>query len=492
MKNIYLEKSLGIDIREESVAITLMGKTFRSVKIIDADFFKIPLLSEDNKKSEKYFLEKINSFLMKTNSWPENLAISLPRTHYSFQSFELPAPDLKSAHAMVKFELERHFSSNIDNLYFGYHASKIIDNLFHVMSVAVKKETAHYYLDLLGRLNLKPSIIDVPTFTNANLVLAQSKDIPSLSAVVDVGSQGIELSLLKNRHIEFSKNVPFNDPDFKRGFFQADLDESYYESIAKGLAKIIIEQLQHALESSRNIDDAESVEMIYLLGAGPYSPYLSAQTQLGSEVSTSRIGIPKEVSDDSDNGFRSAFMATSLGLGLRELKQNELEANLLSAELKPKRKKHKIKTTIGLATAAIFILIGLFVNKIIHQNVTIAKLDQQLTEVKQQAESLLEIDREYDYLGGYINTLNSIEKKFPSKLPILAELSKTLSDDTWLTNIKIDKNNMEISGYSKTASKLVPIIDNSPYFNKTKFVGSITNRKEGEKFTIQTELQGNP
>jgi hypothetical protein len=49
---------------------------------------------------------------------------------------------------------------------------------------------------------------------------------------------------------------------------------------------------------------------------------------------------------------------------------------------------------------------------------------------------------------------------------------------------------MEISGYSKTASKLVPIIENSPYFNKTRFVGSITNRKEGEKFTIQTELQG--
>jgi len=489
---MYLEKSLGIDIREESVALTLLGKTFRSVQVISAEFFKTPRLSEDREKSEKYFLEKINGFLMKTNAWPENLAISLPRTHYSFQSFELPAPDLKSADAMVQFELERHFSSNIDNLYFGYHASKIKENLFHVMSVAVKKKTAHYYLELLGRLNLKPGILDVPTFANTNLVLTKSTEIPPLSAVVDVSSRGIELSLLKNRHIDFSKNAPFYDPDFQRGFFQTDLKESYYESIAKGLARIIIDQLQYALESSRNIDDEESVETIYLLGAGPYSPYLAAEIQQLSEVSTFRVGIPKEVADDTGNGFKNAYMATSLSLGLRELQRSEMEANLLSAELIPRRKKHNIKFTLGLAAAAVFLLVGLFVNKIIHQNVTIANLDQQLAAVKKQAESLQEIDREYDYLEHFINTLNSIEKKFPSKLPILAELSKTLSKDTWLTNIKIDKNNMEISGYSKTASRLVPILENSPYFSKTRFVGSITNRKQGEKFTIRTELQGNP
>lgn len=492
MKTIYLEKSLGIDIREESVAITLLGKTFRSVNIIDADYFKIPFLSEDKEKSEKFFLEKINRFLIKTGVWPENLAISLPRAHYSFQSFELPAPDLKSAHAMVPFELERNFSSNIDNLYFSYHVSKIKDNLFHIISVAVKKETAHYYLELFGQLNLKPSILDVSTFTNANLILAPStKNLP-LSAVVDVGSQGIELSLIKNRNVHFSKNVAFNDPDFKRGFFQADLDVAHYESIAKGLAKIIIEQLQYVLESSRNIDEAESVEMIYLLGAGPYNPYLVAEIQQRAEVSTSRVGIPSGVSNISQNSFSTTLMTTSLGLGLRELKQNEIEANFLSAELIPKRKKHNLKLTIGLATAAVFLLIGLFVNKIIHQNVTIANLDRQLNEVKTQAKSLQEIDSEFDYLGSFFDTLNSIEKKFPSKLPILAELSKTLSKDTWLTNIKIDKNNMEISGYSKTASRLVPIIEKSPYFSKTRFVGSITNRKEGEKFTIRTELQGTP
>lgn len=492
MKPIFLEKSLGLDIREESVAITLLGKTMRKLQVIDWEFFKIPLLSQDKENSENVFLEKINQFLMQNDAWPENLVVSLPRAHYSFQSFELPAPDLKTAHSMIGFELERHFSSNLENFCLGSHTSKERENLYHVMSTAVKKETLNYYLELLGRLNLKPSIIDVSTFTNVNLVLSQSTEMPPLSAVIDVGPQGIELSLLKNRHIDFSKNVVLNDPDFQYGFFKNNLEASYYESISRGLAKIIVEELQNALESCRNIDDSESIEIIYLLGAGPYNSFLTEHLQKETEVSTTRVRIPSTVQISSAQILSSAYTTTSLSLGMRALKKCEIEANLLPSELQPKKRKANIKLTMGLAVAAIFLLIGLFINKIIYQNVTLAKLDQQLLEVKKQVGSFQEIDKEHEYLEGFTDTLNAIEENYPSKLPMLAGLSKVLSRDTWLTNIKISKNTMEIRGFSKTASKLVPIIESSPHFKETRFVGAIVNQKEGERFTIKMELQANP
>jgi Tfp pilus assembly PilM family ATPase/Tfp pilus assembly protein PilN len=492
MKTIFLEKSLGLDIREESVAITLLGKTMRKVQVIDWDFFRIPSLSQDRENSETIFIEKINQFLMQNDSWPENLVVSLPRAHFSFQSFELPAPDLKTARSMIGFELERHFSSNLDNFCLGSHTSKAGDNLFHVMSTAVKKETLNYYLELLGRLNLKPSIVDVSSFANVNLVLSQSKEMPPLSAVIDVGPQGIELSLLKNRHIDFSKYATLNDPDFKHGFFQDNLEASYYETIAKGLAKIIVEELQNTLESCRNIDDSESIEIIYLLGAGPYSAFLTESLQKETEVSTTRVRIPSAVQTISAKTLSSAYTTTSLSLGMRALKKCEIEANLLPPERQPKKRKANIKLTIGLAVAALVLLVGLFVNTIVHQNVTLAKLDQQLMDVKKQVGSFQDIDREHEYLEEITETLNAIEQNYPSKLPVLAGLSQALSRDTWLTNIKISQKTMEIRGFSKTASKLVPIIEKSPHFTGTKFVGAIVNQKEGEKFTIQTELQASP
>jgi len=489
MKTIFLEKSLGLDIREESIAITLLGKTMRTVQVIDWEFFKIPLLSEDREKAEKIFLEKINQVLMKNDIWAENLAVSLPRVHYSFQSFELPAPDIKTARSMIGFELERHFSSNMDNFYFGSHTCRKAENLYHVTSTAIKKETVNYYLDLLDRLNLKPSVIDISTFANVNLVLSQSTEMPPLSAVIDVSSLGIEISLLKNKHIGFSKNVFLNDPDFKHGFFGRNVDASYHQTISKGLAKFIVEELQNALESCRNIGDDESIEIIYLLGAGPYNSSLVEQLQKETEVSTTRVRPPSSVQTSSTQILSSYYTATSLSLGLRSLKKSEIEINLLPPELQPKKRKANIKLTLGLSIAAILFLIGLFINKIVHQNVTLAKLNQQLLDVKKQVKSFQDIDSEHDYLAGFIDTLNGIEQIYPAKLPVLADLSKTLSRDTWLTNIKIKKNTMEIRGFSKTASKLVPLIENSPYFKGTKFIGTIINEKEGEKFTIQTELQ---
>ena len=116
MKPIYLEKSLGIDIREQTVALTLLGKGFRSVDIIASHFFQIPTLGPDNEKAEMVFLDRVNRFLIKRDIWPENVAVSLPRSQFSFQTFELPAPDLKSVNSMVIFELERHFSTGMGGL----------------------------------------------------------------------------------------------------------------------------------------------------------------------------------------------------------------------------------------------------------------------------------------------------------------------------------------------------------------------------------------
>lgn len=492
MKNIYLEKSLGLDIRDESVAITLLGKTLRSVHIIACDFFQIPPLFPVSEKPEKYFLDSINRFMIQTNVWPENAVVSFPRHLYSFQSFELPAPNLKSVRSMIGFELERHFSSKIENLYFGYHARKKKENLFHITSAAIKKETVDYYLQLLLQLNIKPGIIEIPTFANINLVLSQATETSSLAAMIDVGPRGIDLSLLKNRSIQFCKNIPLNDPDFKKGFFAEGISAPYYEAIAKGLGKIIIAELQTALESSRNIEGAESVEMIYLIGGGPYSPFLAKELQAQTEVSTFRVKIPEFAQEKSGQKFSSSLMATSFSLGLRELKKTEIETNLLPPSQKPRKKKANIKVTIGLSAAAIFLLIGLFINKIVYNKVTLAKLEQQLQDVKGQAESFQRIDSEFDSLKQALDTLNSIEQAYPPKLPVLAELSRTLPGNTWLTNLKLVKNSLEISGYSETASQLVPIMEKSAYFKETGFMGTILREKEGEKFTIRTDIQVNP
>ena len=43
MKSVFIEKYLGLDIREGSVALTLIGKKFRDTEIIAGEFINLKL-----------------------------------------------------------------------------------------------------------------------------------------------------------------------------------------------------------------------------------------------------------------------------------------------------------------------------------------------------------------------------------------------------------------------------------------------------------------
>lgn len=492
MKNLYLEQSLGIDIREESVSIVLLARGFRTVEVLGGQFFQIPHLAVADEKAEKFFLDKVNRFLMEHDIWPENVVLSIPRNNLTFQSFDLPAPDKKSVHSMVEFELERHFSSGLEGLYHASHISARSENLFNVTSVAVKKETANYYLELVHKLGLKTSTLDVSTFVNYNLVMVNSANKEEICAIVDPSPGAIDISIVKNRIIEFTRHRLIDDPNFRKGYFKSDLPEDHYRKLSQGTSEIIIDELQTALSSCSNIDDSESIETIYLVGGGPYALFLAEQLEKSAEVPTSRVQVFATENSKLSREFTSAYMATAFSLGMRELKRNKIEADLLPAELKPKKRKFNVKTTLALTAALVLLLIGFSVNKIIYKNRTLDSLSKQLEEIKGQTGSLEKIDLEYNSLKEYVTILNAITQTHPVKLPALIELSKTLPPDTWLKTIKISGDRMEIRGYSSAASRLVPLLEKSAHFKEAGFVGTIVREAAGEKFTLKIGIQGSP
>ena len=67
MKSLFLEKSLGMDIREDSVALTLMGKKLRIAEALAGDFIKLKPLTGQDEKAEKHFLNEVNRFLIDNN-----------------------------------------------------------------------------------------------------------------------------------------------------------------------------------------------------------------------------------------------------------------------------------------------------------------------------------------------------------------------------------------------------------------------------------------
>ncbi len=140
MKSIFIEKYLGLDIREDSVALTVIGKKFRDTEIIAGEFIDLKLLTGKDEKAEIHFLDEINRFLIEHNAWSQSVVVSLPRSLAMFKTFELPAPNIKAVYSMIEFELERHFPSGLEEFYYTYQLTKKPGSTFHIALVAIKKK----------------------------------------------------------------------------------------------------------------------------------------------------------------------------------------------------------------------------------------------------------------------------------------------------------------------------------------------------------------
>lgn len=489
MKSLFLEKSLGLDIREDSVSLTLVEKKLRVTEVIAGKIIELKLPTGDDEKAEKHFLNEVNRFLVKQNCWPESVAVSLPRNFVMFKTFELPAPDIKAVRSMVGFELERHFPSGLENLYHACQLRQKPENIFHVASAAINKDIADYYLKLIHKLNLKPTILDVSTFANASLSISPEQKETGISALADISSKALDIVLIKNGIIEFSRSQTWENQEQKKVFFGENNPPGSIEKLSGSLSKKIVEGLEQALSSCQKIEEDETVEQIRITGGGSLAPHIAKDIEEETGVSAVPLGVPGSIAPALPKSFSAGHMMTSLGLALSGFKDPKLQTNLLPQNLRPKRRAGSPKASLALAAAVLLFLGGWVGNQIHFKNKTLESLNQQFQEIKGRVAKLEKIDLEHISVRKYMDILNTIDRQYPAKLPLLHQLSQSLPRDTWLTNIKFKKGEMEIKGFSPSASKLIPLIEKSPSFKKTGFVGSITREPIGEKFTIRAKLE---
>ena len=178
----------------------------------------------------------------------------------------------------------------------------------------------------------------------------------------------------------------------------------------------------------------------------------------------------------------------SYGLALRPLESNPYKFDLSPKSLS-RKKNTPASRTMALGLAVVFLMIAVGMSKVVVDQRTLSSLDQQLAELKLQAEALSQVDQEYQSLEKYTEILNEIDIQSPLKLPILKTLSQILPEDTWLSRISIKHNKVEIQGYSESASKLLPLVENSNFFKNTAFDGSIIKTRKGEKFSLRSQMR---
>jgi len=210
------EQYLGIDIRDEFVALTLLTKTWGEVKLVRSHWFRL-FPEQGDAETENHFAQELEDFLKMGEVNPKAVILSLPRQHCTLQSFDLPAPNPEALDSMIQLDLERHFPFPLKTMSVSYHVVPVEPGRSHVIAAAAKRERVEDYLNWLAPSGLKPEVVDLSLFSQMNLLSQNGETRPELQAIVDISSNRVDVSLVKGKTaagVNPSLNVPKRFPGF--------------------------------------------------------------------------------------------------------------------------------------------------------------------------------------------------------------------------------------------------------------------------------------
>ena len=85
------------------------------------------------------------------------------------------------------------------------------------------------------------------------------------------------------------------------------------------------------------------------------------------------------------------------------------------------------------------------------------------------------------------------QKQGPMLVSVLAELSRVLPDNTWITQLSVDGTKLRMDGYSKAAAELIGALDRSGTFANAQFAAPLTQdpRSNVERFDLTADIRAN-
>ena len=79
----------------------------------------------------------------------------------------------------------------------------------------------------------------------------------------------------------------------------------------------------------------------------------------------------------------------------------------------------------------------------------------------------------------------------PSNVIVIEALSQILPDHTYVTELRIEVDKLQIVGVTRDAAGLIGLIEQSPHFTRARFYAPTTRTpgERGERFHIEAQIK---
>jgi len=446
--------SLGAFLEESALTLAYVEKTLAGLKV--SRWARLPLEDGRSEELAPRLQELISAWRLE--ACPVSLAVSLEMGF--FRKITLPAAAAENLAQVVAYELDRFLPLPAERLYFDYQVLQQTESQVQLALMAVLKEPAEDCLRALMRATLRPIGVELGPGAAANAFNALGGRLPSSWLGVRLEPGFLECAHVRGRSLAGCTRLKV-----EAGALASTLKAEIQELAAAG----------------------QAVEALCLLG--PRALGLEAAVA-GQEAGLAvfppeKFNLPGLAPEADPAGCLPA-----VGAALRGVGKVRLGANLLPAG-------ERVAASLGQFSfnkllLAVFLALGLawIGSLVIHQRVLLYQVNRALEGVAPEARQVEAQLEESRALAKQLQSFRRIEQT-PDKLKILKDLTEIIPDNTWLFNLRLSGQNLEISGMSRSASELIPLLEKSGWLTKTEFASPIvTDASKLEHFKVKAEIKG--
>lgn len=396
--------------------------------------------------------EHIERFLLEHTAKNCPVAVALSGGRFFLNILTVPPADAQTTQTLMRFEIEKHVPLPLAEVRTGFQVVKSDAQEQRIAFAAIRPDDLEDSLQPLREAGLMPEIA----------IPAPYAIINALKPFRTEESFSLKTAIHRNAPHEPEPPIALRAP-FSSGCWEMTVERGVCTTLRRC--------------------SGEPVDQVVLYNGSPLSPDLLAFAEL-----------PEAVAHHSAPEL-AAIGAALVSPESAGMKINMLDSDAASRSLSIASRFPQIACTV--AITLLLVLAGytwwVDTSALSSLEEAMSARKAELTAVEKNLASLKETEARIAALQDFRNNrLNTVG--------ILAELSRTIPSDAWITALtyqptidpqKNDKRllgELALAGYAKSSAKLIGAIEDSPIFEGTEFTGSITKTKQGEGFRIKTQL----
>jgi len=176
---------------------------------------------------------------------------------------------------------------------------------------------------------------------------------------------------------------------------------------------------------------------------------------------------------------------------LSSLSKRPFAINLLPPARRAYESPWRHATTYALAGVVALLVIALAGRGEVQDRIYLRRVNNEIKALEPKIKLMEKLDSKEGRELTRLMTLHELKDRTPTRLQILAEITRVLPSNVYLTEAQIGSDGITLQGVTDSASGVLALLANSPSFKSPEFLNPILKTNEGkEQFRVHVQWAG--